>query len=320
VPSSCRRAKQQSPSWQLQRHRWCMTAYRGGSHGASGRHVVGRTARTPPRAAGYRSTSASTHRSSAAKAREDFTSAAAPRPSSALRSSMMPSAYAGGSARALAPRPTGTTAFSSRALAAPTQRLGSSSMPNTALGADESRHSCRLESSSHDVLEPLHVVAKSPPVSFISTLPNSSAAEDSSRVQRKSSGVRRDSCVSVQPARMERISWRVVKLGSSEHAMSKRQLVSKRANERSEHNNRIARLRQAIYGLPHTNGGIHVMLSYSYDEHLILAACCVCKRWLHLVQSDVALAALAKAARATVRHFQLTYAHVRQVEAMAGAL
>lgn len=124
----------------------------------------------------------------------------------------------------------------------------------------------------------------------------------------------------VQPARMERISWRVVKLGSSEHAMSKRQLVSKRANERSEHNNRIARLRQAIYGLPHTNGGIHVMLSYSYDEHLILAACCVCKRWLHLVQSDVALAALAKAARATVRHFQLTYAHVRQVEAMAGAL
>ena len=88
----------------------------------------------------------------------------------------------------------------------------------------------------------------------------------------------------------------------------------------AEHNYRVARLRQAMYGLRNMIGGLHIVLLSSCDEQLILAASCVSKRWLNLVQCDVALAAKAKAARATVRHFLLTYVRVRQIEAMAGAL
>ena len=88
---------------------------------------------------------------------------------------------------------------------------------------------------------------------------------------------------------------------------------------RAEHNYKVARVRLAMYGREGMHGALHVVLSARDDEELIATVCCVSKRWLYLVESNVAQAALARAARATIRHFVLTYVHVRAVEAAESA-
>lgn len=89
---------------------------------------------------------------------------------------------------------------------------------------------------------------------------------------------------------------------------------------RAEHNYQVARMRLVMYGREGMHGALHVVLSAHGDEELIATVCCVSKRWLYLVESNVALAALARAARATIRHFVLTYACVRAREAAESAL
>lgn len=88
---------------------------------------------------------------------------------------------------------------------------------------------------------------------------------------------------------------------------------------RAEHNYQVARFRLVMYGREGMHGALHVVLSAHGDEELIATVCCVSKRWLYLVESNVALAALARAARATIRHFVLTYVRVRAVEAAESA-